>query len=411
MLKRAILVILLLVTSVMIVSGQEATPEATGEATEEMGQMPPAPVITGDIIAEGINGPQGLYVDADGNVYVVDGGMGGDEVIAAIDLQTGEPADVPFGLTSQILKIAPDGTSEVVGTLPSVLIGEGESSGAARVTDIDGTLYATVGAWQEMMGEEVAPLFANVVRIEEGAGVAVADTWAFEVANNPDGTGNLESHPYGIATGPDGMLYVADAAANALLRIDPATGEIELVATFEALPGVFPDVYRDNALLTDPVPTAVAFGPDGTIYVSLLSGAPFIPGSSKIVTVAEDGTVADFATGLTMTTDIKVGPDGLVYAAQFGQFAETGPVFNSGSVVRITAEGTPEVVVEGLPFVSAIGVNADGDGFVAINGIGAPGSGAVVRYTGLTSMEGTPLPMMAAPMDEAGATPEVTPEA
>jgi hypothetical protein len=405
MLKRAILVILLLITSAMSVSAQEATPEATGEATEEMGQMPPAPQIDGEIFAEGITGPQGLYVDAEGNVYVVDGGLGGDQVITAVSPETGEPAEASFGLSSQITKFTPDGTAEVVATLPSVLLGQ-ESSGAARVTDIDGTLYATVGAWQEAMGEEVvAPLFGQIVRIENGEGVTVADTWAFEAENNPDGTGNLETHPFGIATGPDGMLYVADAAANSLLRIDPASGEIELVATFEALPGVFPDPFRDGALLTDPVPTAVAFGQDGTIYVSLLSGAPFIPGSAKIVTVAEDGTVSDYATGLTMVTDLKVAPDGLVYATQFGMFTETGPVFNSGSVIRVLEDGTPEVVVEGLPFVTGLGFNAEGDGFIAINGLSIPGAGMVVRYPVMTEMEGAPLPNPMAEM-----APEVTPE-
>jgi hypothetical protein len=409
MLKRAILVILLLISSAMVVFAQDATPEATGEATEEMGQMPPAPQIDGEIYAEGINGPQGLYVDAEGNVYVVDGGLGGDQVITAVSPETGEPIEASFGLSSQITKISPDGTTEVVATLPSVLLGQ-EASGAARVTDIDGTLYATVGAWQEAMGEEVsAPLFAQIVRIEEGQGVALADAWAFEAANNPDASGNLEAHPYGIATGPDGMLYVADAGANSLLRIDPASGEIELVASFEPLPGVFPNPFINNELLTDAVPTAVAFGQDGTIYVSFLSGAPFVPGSAKIVTVAEDGTVSDYATGLTMVTDLKVAPDGLVYATQFGLFTETGPVFNSGSVVRILEDGTPEVVVDGLPFVTGLGFNAEGDGFVAINGMSIPGAGMVVRYPAMTEMEGAPLAdPMAAPAEM---TPEVTPEA
>lgn len=403
MLKRAILVMLLLIFGVMAAAAQEATEEAP----IDMSQMPPAPQIDGDIIAEGITGPQGLYVDAEGNVYVVDGGVGGEETITAVSPETGEAVEAGFGLTSQITKIAPDGTIEVVATLPSVLLGE-EASGAARVTDIDGVLYATVGAWQEAMGAEVtAPLFAQVVRVEDGQGVTVADAWTFEAENNPDGTGNLETHPYGIATGPDGMLYVADAGANTLLRVDPSTGEIELVATFEALPGVFPDPFRDGALLTDPVPTAVAFGHDGTIYVSLLSGAPFLPGSAKIVTVAEDGTVTDYATGLTMVTDLKVAPDGLVYATQFGMFTETGPVFNSGSVVRIQADGTPEVVVDGLPFVTGVGFNAEGDGFVAINGLSIPGAGMVIRYSAMTEMEGAPL---ADPMG-AEATPETTPEA
>ena len=80
----------------------------------------------------------------------------------------------------------------------------------------------------------------------------MADLWAYEEANNLDGL-ILESHPYGITTGPDGWLWIANAGANTLMRINPESGEIEFVVTFDGLPGPFPNPARNNAMEVDPV--------------------------------------------------------------------------------------------------------------------------------------------------------------
>ncbi|MFZ4814616.1 MAG: ScyD/ScyE family protein [Phototrophicaceae bacterium] len=356
------------------------------------GPPPPPDLMGGEIVVEGLSGPQGLFIDAEGNLWIIDSGMGGDETVNAVDPTTFATVEGKLGNTSQIIKRSPDGTQEVVALLPSVAVGT-DFLGGARLTALDGTVYATVGAWQAGGGDEVSiPFQAQVVSITDSEPVTVADLWAHELANNPDGTDNKESHPYSIVTGEDGLLYVTDAAANDLLRVDPATGEVETLAVFEGLPGIFPNQFRNNEAITDPVPTAVVLGDEGSIYVSLLSGAPFIPGSAKVVSVAADGTVTDFATGLTMLTDLKLGPDGNLYATSFGIFTADGPVPNSGSILRIAPDGTAEVVISGLPFLTAIAIDAEGNGYVTINGIAIPGAGAVVYYEGLTGLAGTPLP-------------------
>jgi len=96
---------------------------------------------------------------------------------------------------------------------------------------------------------------------------------------------------------------------------------------------------------------------------------------------------------MTMLADLEMGPDGNLYATQFGMFTQEGPVFNSGAVIRILEDGTSEVVIEGLPFVTAIAIDENGTGYVGINGAGIPNAGMIVQYDGLTEMEGTPLEM------------------
>ena len=113
-----------------------------------------------------------------------------------------------------------------------------------------------------------------------------------------------------------------------------------------------------------------------------------------MVQVATDGTVSDYATGLTMLTDLQIAPDGNLYAVSFGMFTEEGPVPNAGSIIRILDDGTPQVVIDGLPFATALAIDENGNGYVAINGIAIPEAGMVVYYEGLTALEGQPMPEM-----------------
>ncbi len=270
--------------------------------------------------------------------------------------------------------VAPDGTQTPIATLPSLVTPEGETLGGARLALLDGTLYATSGGWMGDPASTPPALLASVVSIgADGTVTEVANTWANESANNPDGT-LVDTHPYGLTAGSDGMLYVADAGGNDLLRVNPADGTVETIAVFsEGLPSPMPNPARGDAMEADPVPTAVVLDDMGNAYVSFLSGFPFTPGSSKVVMVASDGTVSDYATGLTTLTDLRLGPDGNLYAVEFGIFTEQGPDPTTGAIIRITEGGASEVVVSGLPFPTSLDFDADGNAYVTIWGVGAPG--------------------------------------
>ncbi len=351
------------------------------------------PPLPGTLIASGFNGPQGVLVDPQGNVWVIDSGMGGEQTMQ-VPGEGGEMMTFSLGNTARIVQTAPDGSQTEVATLPSLYIAEiQETAGGARLALLNGVLYATNGGWAGAPDSEAPALLASVVRVDGETVVQVADMWAFERANNPDGL-ILEAHPYGLAAGPDGWLWVADAGANALLRVNPDTGEVVLVAAFGGLPGGFPNPNRNNAVEADPVPTGIAFDADGNAYVSLLSGAPFIPGNAKVLRVSATGEVSDYATGLTTLTDLTRGPDGELYAVQFAVFTEQGPTPNSGALIRIKEGGASEVVVGDLPFPTSLSFDADGNVYITVNGVGAPGSGAVIRLDGVTDMAGQPLPAM-----------------
>jgi len=336
------------------------------------------------VIADGLNGPMGLLMDDSGTVWVIEAGTGGETEAPFTDAQTGEAGTTQMGDTAQVITIAGDGAKTVVTTLPSVVTGAG-IVGGARLAALNGKVYATIGQWLGDPSTEAGiPNMGVVAEIQAGSATAVASTWDFERAENPDGL-QTDSHPYGLTANPDaGLLWVADAGGNALLSVDPISGTVSLVTVFAGLPAAAPNPARNNESTTDPVPTAVV-AKDGKLYVSLLSGMPFTPGSAKVVTVEADGQVNEYATGLTMLTDLRLGPDNALYAVQFAEADANGPTPNSGALVRIGEGTSSTVVLSGLAFPTSVAFTAAGDAYLTLNGVGAPGSGQVVMYPGLAA--------------------------
>jgi hypothetical protein len=170
--------------------------------------------------------------------------------------------------------------------------------------------------------------------------IEIADLAAFEAAVNPDG-GIVESNPFDVEALRDGSALVADAAANALLIVDP-WGNVDWVATLPTEP-----VPTDNVkglvgcpagppdicglppqIPAEPVVTSVAVGPDGAYYVGELKGFPAPAGESRVWRIrpgarhARCGTDPDcrvVADGFTSIVDITFGPDGRMYVVEIDE--------------------------------------------------------------------------------------------
>lgn len=310
-------------------------------------------------IATGFDGPQGLLVANDGNIWVAD--------------------------TTHVTKVMPDGSKSVVATLPTVVGPEGPVGGS-RLVFVNGMLYVSNSEWDmSVHGDTIVPNTAAILKVANGSITTVASTGDYEKANNPNGD-NVASHPYDMAVGKDGSIFVADAGANDLLKVNPTTGAISTVAVFPPFPnntGVGPPVSQA-------VPTGVVVNDDGSFFVGFLHGFPFPPGATKIVKVMANGSMSDFATGLTSLTDLARGPDGKLYAIQFAVFGAEGPAPNTGALIRIKSNGVAEVVLSSLSFPTGVDFDDDGNAYITINGVGAPGSGAVVRYDDVATPEAPP---------------------
>ena len=88
-----------------------------------------------------------------------------------------------------------------------------------------------------------------------------------------------ESNPYSIEFS-GGALYVADASFNLLYRVQIATGAFEVFTTF----GFKPNPTPIGPPVIEPVPDSIRLV-GNNLYVSFLSGFPFVAGLAEVKTV------------------------------------------------------------------------------------------------------------------------------
>ena len=232
---------------------------------------------------------------------------------------------------------------------------------------------------------------AQLVRIRpNGNTEIVADIGAYQVTD-PDPIDQddfpEESNPNGIAILSGDRFLVADAANNDLLLINKQ-GAIETVARFPIR--VIP--FGAGEMPAEPVPTAVAIGPDGAWYVSELMGFPFTPGTSRIWRIEPGTTDATcdaaattapcrvYADGFTAIIDLAFGPDGTMYVLEiFANGLLSGsPV---GALIAVNNGVRTELVPGQLLAPGGVAVDSDGTIYVTTGTVFGPGAGSVVRIT------------------------------
>ena len=329
------------------------------------------------VIASGLDNPRGLTFGTDGALYVAEAGRGGTSALCAPDPGTG--ANRCYGPTGAVTRITGIGVQQrVVTGLPSIAPTGGDF--AAGPVDVDfglGRLWVLVG----FAGNPAvrAPFEAAGIRLGSFVRVLPTGQWdyvvdvsAYEAMANPDG-GAVDSNPYGLAMLTDGAA-IADAGANALLNIN-LNGQISTLATFPRRPG------GTNPAM-ESVPTTVAVGADGALYVGELTGAPFPVGAARVYRVPRSGgTPVIVATGFTNIIDIAFGPGGVGYVLEHdadGIIPPIGPGV-AGRLIRVNANGTQTVIsTPGLVKPGGIAVGPDGALYATNRGIFAA-TGEVVR--------------------------------
>jgi hypothetical protein len=337
-------------------------------------------------IASGLANPRGLNFGPDGALYVAEAGSGGSGPCVL-----GSDGLVKcYGTTGAVTKIVLGSpASRVVTGLPSIAALPG-TMGAGIATgphDVDfqglGNGLVTIGFGADP-DKRIDPTFASVglqfgrlVRFKpNGKWTFEEDLAGFENDKNPDGVEPPDSNPYGILAGPSRTLYT-DAGGNSLNAI-AANGTITNLAIFpnrQGVPGAPPVGMQA-------VPTTVAVGPDGALYVGQLTGFPFPAGGARVYRVPSNGgTPTIYAEGLTKIIDIAFGGDGSLYVLEISTPNGPPPFGGNGALLRIPPGGgtpvniTPTIPgVVGFPTPGGIAVGADGALYITINSITAVGS-------------------------------------
>lgn len=323
------------------------------------------PVVTP--VMTGLANPRGIAFGPEGALYVAEAGSGGAG--PCVELR-GE--NLCYGPTGAISRLFKGQQARIVTGLPSYA--DPLVPGANGPNDIAllgrGQALVTLGLGADpILRPDFGPAgdhFGTLIKTTpSGQWKVVADVSAHEADENPAG-GPIDTNPYGLLAEP-GAYHVADAGANAVLRVD-ANGEVSTVAALPARP------FRD----TDAVPTAVVRGPDGALYVSELSGVPFTAGAANIWRVVPGESPQVHAAGFKTIIDLAFGPDGALYVLEYA----SGPVFfaGPGRVLRVDADDNRDVIIGGLPFPTSLAFGPDGALYVTRNGLSAT-AGEVLRVT------------------------------
>jgi hypothetical protein len=330
-----------------------------------------APLVAQDeptVIADQLNNPRQLFYGADGTLYIAEAGLGGD-----VDATGSFENPVKIGATSRISMVAPDGTfSTALDGLASIDGGPENLYGAFSVIVDDEYFWIAMGEGPKADSYDTETyIFDALVAYDRETKEVVHRAGMKETAAplNPSVPNN--SNPVDLAIASDGTVYIVNAGCNCVQSWTEADG-VQIAMQWDE---------DDN-----PVPTSIAIGPDGDIYVGFLTGFPWPTRGSRIERWS-GGELKESYYGLTTVTDVLVSADGTIYAVEHGL---TGEGYVSGRVVMASADGiTP--VMEGLNQPYGLAQDANGNLVVSIGSVAGEGAGQVIAVVmGATVSAGEP---------------------
>jgi sugar lactone lactonase YvrE len=307
-----------------------------------------APAVAGartTVVATGLNNPRGLALAPDGTLYVAVAGRGGR--LGCIG--RGEDRQC-IGTTGRVVSIK-NGTKTIVARgLVSAASRDGTFATGPDAVSVgpDGRVVTVItsGTRRDIAStpRAVRSQFGTLVQVAPGATTTLASISPFEWEHNVDRVkGDRNSNPYGVLA-LDGHTLVADAGANAIFDVRGST-----VSLFAVIP-------KNRG--QQPVPTSLALGPDGNVYVGELAlGAG--RGKARVWKIPQaGGTPTQVATGFTAITGLAFGPDGSMYVTELSLNLERG---RHGAVVKVAPDGTRTTISESnLMFPAGAAADATG---------------------------------------------------
>src|SRR5829696_3013899 len=334
------------------------------------------------LVASGLAYPRGFTWDETGTMYVA---LAGDRppptAAAASSGTTG--TEHAFGLfyagfNGAVVKVDKGCGVPVATGLPSEQQRNGWHQGVSSLAFLDGVLYAAEDGGGFARGNSVNPSGVYMVDTNGGwAAVASLDAWMpMHPVSMVPGDLDPDGEPYSLIAG-DSSLILSESNSGQLLRVSPDGTMTRIVD------------------LSDPhrVPTGVVMDKDGNYYVGTLGVTPYPDGSALVFKVTPDGKTETVWTGLTMVTDLAIGPDGALYALEMSTGNSTEQPFyqrNTGKIVRQTGPASAEDVVTGLDLPISMKFGPDGalhTSFPAIHAEGGAGGVARIDLTAQAPIE------------------------
>ena len=272
-------------------------------------------VLSISTLASGFATPIGLETDKHGRVWVAETGTGKGDGKVSVITSNGQKYDA-------------------IVNFESVIVGPGETEGPSHLLFHDGLLFI-LGAKGKMYKANVSSFNPGSTPIN-AATLSTENIGAFVLAY-PFVNNTHETHPYGITSGPDGAIYITDAAANAVLR-RAISGALSVVAEVPGIANPLPF----GPPVVQSVPTGIIFD-KGNLLVTTLMGFPFPPEKSIIYKISTPGNVSVFQQGFTSLVDIAKGGYSGHLVVEHGVFGAMGFTPNTGRLVWANGTTTTEL--------------------------------------------------------------------
>lgn len=377
-------------TALLVVLGAATTLVLSGQATHAQPRI--------ETLATGLNSPRGLDFAKTGDLIIVEAGDGAAPCIAGQNTMTLPPRNVPAcvnrtgstyvrnsgGAIGRDQVNWPSWRSDVPGQTFAEVTGPQDISFPAL-----GRAFVTVGWGATPAARSAGPArgrtFGMLVKTgREGGRTTWADIAAFEQAWNP-ASGPVDSNPYGVLA-ERGKTYVADAGANALYVVR-GKWDTSLVTTFARtqnpaecrIPGGPGVVGPPAPSSSDPVPTTVARGPDGALYVGELTGFPFCAGAARIWKVVEGQEPTVHLSGFKSIIDIAFAKDGTLFVLQYA--SSPSGLGGPGQIIRVSPAGARTTLPTGgtLQQPAGLAIGPSDGALYVTNKTVTPGGGEVLR--------------------------------
>lgn len=293
---------------------------------------------TSTVVASGLANPRGLSFGPDGNLYVLEQGVG-------------TPADSPDAATAPVIPFIPGLVSErggYTGAITKVDITNpaggqervytglpsfrefNPTTGEDRVISIganaltitpDGTAYiASGGGLAPETAVAVGPIGESLQGVLKLEGLFGEDpskatyTPAFNAleyaaANGPDGATtlyNTESNLYDIVQGADGKLYTIDAARNVAYGLSSDGSTVESVTVIQKQPPVLTPPQYAAVVAVGGNPTEQYAAEIANYTFKASNSVPDVPGNVPVESLAAVAAAAGLTATGTATTDPAV---------------------------------------------------------------------------------------------------------
>ena len=292
------------------------------------------------VVLDYLNNPRQLAVGPDGSLLVAQAGSGGTTCTG-----TGQDEQCN-GDTASITRIRDPWSwhphaHDVIAGLPSSAGPDGSFAIGANGVGVNdwGRVFGVVSGAPDV-GTPTGNVVNTLFKVKHGQAKIIADLAAYETANDPDGQGP-DSDPYSVLVQHHRIL-VADAAGNDVLSVDPWGN----ISVFHVFPNLLTGPCKDQPPEgpgrnpgCDFVPTAIANGPWGTVYVTGLAAE--VPGEGRVVQLDHWGNVLHEWSGFTTPVGVVADQHGGFYVSEL--LANLDPTApdppNVGLVTHVTCKG------------------------------------------------------------------------